>query len=1221
MIDAGQLERSTGDRATLTLAEAIADIAAADTVPPPAAPRRPSDDDARYQALRHYISGRDAAAQGRLLTALVEFSRASELDPDAPEILRESARAYLADGNAPRAAALTDRLLELNPLDGEALFMTAMSRVNEQQYETAAQLLARHLHREAHFQFDSAADALAAFTLALAMRNIGYDRASIEASVHAMDALERVNQPTRFARQAASLARQQGELWLHIGDAHCRLGDYRAAHRAYEIARSEAAMQSASVIARLLYVHLREGRIYTAQHEVLDAVLNESTDEVGADRTSDEMLGLLSYLQVYVDDVAALADAVAHAATERPDDATLVRAAAVLLPPDRAFALLRGFLSQQPDNTHVVGDLLTSLMHAGPPGEVTRGGLDAAIALTLELASREPDLIFSYARELYRCAPNPYALFDRFDAVASSDLYVQVDSATVVAVQAAVAYYSEALGHAWRVCRRGLVGHPDDALLQLVRLQLASALAEPARFASALEATSQLTSARELRVKAAALRQMGRLDDAFATAQQAVDTDDEDFFATLELARVYAALAAQRASDDRSGSRAGVGRDTSRDADHRDALDQVRTWGWRAVELEPTRPEAYEVMLSVFGIGAPHTDVPTVRNVIEALGENVPGSALYERLYAEDELRRQRYEAALERVLRLIDRDPHDAHAFTLAVNAMLSLDRASEAQRLIETHLESRPFDPMLLEQWARLMMESHDSEAQAVVPGESSTGPVVVERRLRDVLDAQPSHAVAQRLLESVLRAMNRSDEAAMIARQRLLDRPGGIRRDLQLATLDAQRGAVNEAREALESALAENVASDRDLALTAIRLAAELESHDPAVAPTTLGLVEQYLDAGWQRYFVVYGIGLRSLVRMAGATGAPDGVTDDDRFDDLLDRAVREAVGPDGSVLAQPTDWTDLAQGLVDEGRADVAAVILRRRVLDGSAVHPRGYGYLITAYLLAEAASAADVDRAISTLDEVIDPSTGQARSFELLGLASGDGPGDLYFEASNIFEMTGHRRAALRLLDEAVSHDPDDAMMLNNLAYQSIVDRKDDVARDPKRLDRMTGMIERAYDLNPDSSSILDTIGWLRYLQGRFDGEAEAENDERDHPEDPAHANAIELLRAALESATEPSAEVLDHLGDALWRVGRHEDAVELWENGLHILEAPDHREKNLENLMLLQVRIWGLLVVEAEDVYERLYGDLHRSLRAKLEAAAAGEAPPIAPTFAERGLR
>jgi Flp pilus assembly protein TadD len=82
------------------------------------------------------------------------------------------------------------------------------------------------------------------------------------------------------------------------------------------------------------------------------------------------------------------------------------------------------------------------------------------------------------------------------------------------------------------------------------------------------------------------------------------------------------------------------------------------------------------------------------------------------------------------------------------------------------------------------------------------------------------------------------------------------------------------------------------------------------------------------------------------------------------------------------------------------------------------------------------------------------------------------------------------------------------------------------------------MIKKAVENKPDESAFVDSLGWLCYKQGRF-----------------AEARA-QLERAiTLPGGTEP--EVMQHLGDTLYRLGRISDALDRWNLALQMLPGAD----------------------------------------------------------------
>jgi tetratricopeptide (TPR) repeat protein len=111
-------------------------------------------------------------------------------------------------------------------------------------------------------------------------------------------------------------------------------------------------------------------------------------------------------------------------------------------------------------------------------------------------------------------------------------------------------------------------------------------------------------------------------------------------------------------------------------------------------------------------------------------------------------------------------------------------------------------------------------------------------------------------------------------------------------------------------------------------------------------------------------------------------------------------------------------------------------------------------------------------------------------------------------------------------EKALEIDPNNAYVLNNYAYYLSV-RKE-------RLDKAEKMSKKSNLLVEGNPAFLDTYAWILYQKGSF---TEA-------------LKWIELAIAALESPN--SAELFDHYGDILFKLGRVDDAMSKWQRALEI---------------------------------------------------------------------
>ena len=106
------------------------------------------------------------------------------------------------------------------------------------------------------------------------------------------------------------------------------------------------------------------------------------------------------------------------------------------------------------------------------------------------------------------------------------------------------------------------------------------------------------------------------------------------------------------------------------------------------------------------------------------------------------------------------------------------------------------------------------------------------------------------------------------------------------------------------------------------------------------------------------------------------------------------------------------------------------------------------------------------------------------------------------------------------LREALSMRPRSPDMLNNLGY-ALVDKDYD-------LEEGFLLLQTAHERNPDNAAITDSLGWAYFKLGHLN-------------------DALRLLELAVsQTAEDPSAEVIDHLGDVLWHLGRRDEARARW---------------------------------------------------------------------------
>lgn len=191
-----------------------------------------------------------------------------------------------------------------------------------------------------------------------------------------------------------------------------------------------------------------------------------------------------------------------------------------------------------------------------------------------------------------------------------------------------------------------------------------------------------------------------------------------------------------------------------------------------------------------------------------------------------------------------------------------------------------------------------------------------------------------------------------------------------------------------------------------------------------------------------------------------------------------------------------------------------------------------------------------DRALEVLDDAIARHPAHAA--------------DLYYDKSSLLHRLDRHADAEAALLKALEANPDHVSANNDLGYFW--------ADAGKNLDRALAMTRKAVQLNTNNEragGYIDSYAWALYKLGRF---AEA-------------ARQLELARTKADG-NDPV--ILDHYGDALWRLNQKPRASQVWQDALRAAAAIN--EKDRPSIK-----------------------ELRDALTAKIRAAIANEPPPVAP--------
>ncbi|MEO7807430.1 MAG: tetratricopeptide repeat protein [Steroidobacteraceae bacterium] len=130
---------------------------------------------------------------------------------------------------------------------------------------------------------------------------------------------------------------------------------------------------------------------------------------------------------------------------------------------------------------------------------------------------------------------------------------------------------------------------------------------------------------------------------------------------------------------------------------------------------------------------------------------------------------------------------------------------------------------------------------------------------------------------------------------------------------------------------------------------------------------------------------------------------------------------------------------------------------------------------------------------------------------------------LEYQRAALLERAGRTREAEAALDRLVRERPADPGLANALGFT--------LADHNRELPRAEKLVQRALDTSPDSPAIQDSLGWIRFRQGRTQ-------------------EAARMLEHAFKTGRD--AEIAAHWGEALWVLGDKSGARSAWARALTV---------------------------------------------------------------------
>ena len=145
-------------------------------------------------------------------------------------------------------------------------------------------------------------------------------------------------------------------------------------------------------------------------------------------------------------------------------------------------------------------------------------------------------------------------------------------------------------------------------------------------------------------------------------------------------------------------------------------------------------------------------------------------------------------------------------------------------------------------------------------------------------------------------------------------------------------------------------------------------------------------------------------------------------------------------------------------------------------------------------------------------------------------------GDAYNRANNF-----------RLSDESFEKvliiDPENSFVLNNYAYY--------LSLRNENLEKAETMSAKSVKLDPENAANMDTYGWVLYKLGRYQ-------------------EALAWVEKAIAATPKSDPDLLEHLGDINFKLGKTDKAVELWQEALKVGKGSELLEKKAKGRKLYE---------------------------------------------------
>jgi tetratricopeptide (TPR) repeat protein len=1032
-------------------------------------------------ALRRYLAARQRLFDDDLAGAIDELRHATRLDPEAPEPWRELGEAYMAQSSRAEAVAAFRAAIARGLHDPRLLELLGRDAIERNEHLHAAQYFSR-----AALAHPEASDPLLPHVidvgLAGALAGEGYIVAARDAVRRALQRQTPVAAPTRYLQEYGAIFRRQGDLWREVGDAECRLGRYEEALDAYRRAAGLPTINEEAVLGRTVYAAMRAGRPAAAAITILQEIIASG--------------GLAGEMEIAL---------LRHIAGIAPDGATVWKSP-VRLETAAALATIRGSL----------GDGLTpTVARAMVRAESAVLGAAAARPLLREL--------------LIQGAPDAAIAADLINLAPTSAEAVREAALVVTAAPAAADEMAEALLRS----RFDL----DEVLEQLSRspapptrpLLAAHIHARAGRYALAADLAETISREGpiadvaalawfEFGIAAGRDREVGDPSAASTSSPPAARMTARRFLLAQRHERALQVLVPVLENVQGNVSRqdrletllmaAGVASASGR-------IDDAERWLREALALDPHDERPYSQLLSLYAPGSPRSDSTRSAQVLRDLRTNTSDSRTARLLMTREMLRRGLLPQAEAAALDLADESLDLAAVELLAAAWQLQSSRGDVATlerglAWVDSMRIRRPHATPLLAAATTLLSGARRADE--------------AEQLLRGSVDAGAGRDAA-RLLERVIRDQGRGTIADGMALARLQDRTLLPADSLELAEACANLGRDADVTRALLQVLDPAVTLIGDQPQRAIALIDQIAERLLAggslaqIDPERHGQIIELFDRAASRE-IPFGTEIHER-RLRLVAAEPRSSLEDIRG------VAAHAASQHPSLRWRPYALAAHVAGAM--GRGEIGLELIRQMVEQSPRPDVELLGeWFFFVVMAGDASTGRGMIEALHAQGRLVEVLTRLQVQLE----AGADPRAEAAFVLANEFAAAGREADSVAAYELTLEYDPRHAWACNNLGYM-LLEQGGDLARADE-------LLTRAIEILPEQAAVIDSLGWLRYVQGNIEDLT-----------DPGNAvireGAVTLLARAArtrEGRTNPT--ILDHYGDALYRAGRADQAVQAW---------------------------------------------------------------------------